>query len=436
MNTPDPNPESKTGPAGSLGGALGGDRGKVDRSSLDLLSDRVARGSRLRLWAEDAARWGLGVSAAVAGVLLVGRSVMGVDLAAAVGEGLGALPGRESVLSGCALMLGVGWLAAAAFTWWRSGQSAMGREDAALWLDLRSDASGRVVTANEVSEASAQPWRAQAVLVAKEAESVPSPRWGRLAQAAALGLALAFAATLVPVRTHHSGASDGITAVFEERLEDVADQLLVLDENVGLEEEELAELEASLERLEEAIQDDPNLEATFEAIDRLEDQLAARAEEALAEAKQALASLAEQQRAGSDSAASDGDPASAGAMPAGADLESLLSELALSESELAQAGLSKEALSELADVAAEDHSKLSPEELAELAEALASAMSEPLSALAQAGLLSESAASVSAFKSSGELPELTAEQLAMLEPAICPDCGKPPGEDCESSGEP
>lgn len=411
---------------------------KPSGSSLDSLRDRVAKGSRLRLWADDSARWVFGLGASVAAAGLIARSVFGMDLAASVGRSVGAPSGygaQDPAWLGYAVLLGLAWLVALAYTWRRTGQSAMGPRDAALWLDLRSDASGRVVTANEVTEESAQPWRAQAISVAETAEAVPSPRWGRLAQAGLLGLALVFAVTFVPLRAQGSGAG-GIAAVFEERLDEVAEQLEVLDESVGLDEEERSELEASLERLEEAIEEDPDLEATYEAIDRLEDQLAALAEEALAEAKQALADMAEQQRSSAESSASAGDPLGADTEPAGADLESLLSKLAQSESELAEASLSPEALSELSKIAAEDLSSLSPEELAELSEALASAMSEPLGALAQAGLLSESAASVSAFKPAGELPVLTPEQLAMLSspPVPCPVCGKLPPGDCEAAG--
>lgn len=388
-------------------------------SSLERLSDRVARRTRLRLWVDDVARWTLGLAVAVAGAVLVARSVFGVDI------------GGAWLLSAC-------WFGAWAFTWWRSGRSAMNRSDAALWLDLRSDSSGRVVTAAEVTEASAQAWRAEAVSIASQAEAVPSPRWGRVALAAALGLALMLAATFAPKRTQGAGQGEGIAVVFEERLDDVAEQLEALDENVGLEEEERAELEASLDRLEEAILDDPDLEATYEAIDRLEDQLAERAEEALAEAKDALASLAEQRRTSGASSTSEAGAPSAEGTPRSANLDALLAELAPLESELPDADLSPDALSELAKFAAGDLSKLSSEELGELSEALASAMSEPLSALAQAGLLTESAASVSAFKSAADLPELTAEQLAMLEPAseICPDCGQPRCEECEATGEP
>jgi archaellum component FlaC len=381
----------------------------------------------------------LGLSASVAAAGLIARSVFGTDLAASVGRAVGAPYGdgsQDPAWLGYAVLLGLAWLVALAYTWRRTGQSAMGPQDAALWLDLRSDASGRVVTANEVTEESAQPWRAQAISVAETAEAVPNPRWGRLAQAGLLGLALVFAVTFVPLRAQGGGTGQGIAAVFEERLDEVAEQLEVLDESVGLDEEERSELEASLERLEEAIEEDPDLEATYEAIDRLEDQLAALAEEALAEAKQALADMAEQQRSSAESSASAEDPLGADTQPQGADLESLLSKLAQSESGLAEASLSPEALSELSKIAAEDLSNLSLEELAELSEALASAMSEPLGALAQAGLLSESAASVSAFKPAGELPALTPEQLAMLSgpPEPCPVCGKLPPGDCEAAG--
>ncbi len=434
MNTPDASPDATSADLSprDLGGR-----------SLDSLGARVAKGSRLRLWADDSARWVLGLGAAVAGTVLIARSVFGVDIAGSVGgaarRALGVTPeygSADPAWVGYAVLLGVAWLGACAFTWWRSGQSAMGAADAALWLDLRSDASGRVVTANEVTEASAQPWRAEAISVAERAEAVPSPRLGRLVQAALLGLAFVIASALVPVRTTGSGAGEGIAAVFEERLEEVAEQLEVLDESVGLEEEERSELEASLERLEEAIQEDPDLESTYEAIDRLGDQLAARAEEALEEAQQALADLAEQQRSSPHSSGSEADPTGAAAVPNSADLESLLQELAKSESELGEGALSPEALSELSKIATKDLSELTAEELAELSEALASAMSEPLGALAQAGLLSKSAASVSAFKSARELPALNAEQLAMLgEPKnVCPKCGKPPTDECDAGG--
>ncbi len=382
------------------------------------------------LWTAATARLGLLLSAAVAVSVLVGRSVLGYDLLGAIGDpSVVALVGLASA-----------WVVAAAWAWWSSNQGAMTRDEAALFLDLGSDASGRVVTAAEVTEASAEAWRRDAVDLARAVEDVPRVRWGGVARALAASLLLLYAVTFVPTRASSVLTPDGIAAVFEERIEEVAELLEVLDEEVALEEEDKAALEESLARLEESIQDDPDLEATYEALDRLEAQLSTRAEEALAEAKNALESLAEAQRGADDG----GNPTDSGDSqePGGdsmlgldpAELEDLLSELATSENQLGDAGLSRKALSELAKGAAGDLSKLSDEELSTLAAALEAAMAEPLSALEQAGLLQKGATegALAKFKPASELPELTEEQLAML--GLCPDCGQEPCDKCEATG--
>ncbi|QDV06003.1 hypothetical protein Poly30_15070 [Planctomycetes bacterium Poly30] len=387
--------------------------------SLEPLYHRVVRGSRLSLWGETTARGVLGSSLAFAGALLVGRSILGRDL----------------IDSGSAwIMLGASWLVVGAAAWWHAGEGAMTRREAALWLDLRSDASGRVVTANEITEASAAPWRSDAESRARGVIDVPRARWSRTVLAMALGAAALFATRYVPLRALAGGGQGAITEVLQERLADVMEKLEVLDEEVALEEEERAELEASLERLEEAIQDDPDIEATYEALDRMEEQLAARAEEALADAKAALESLAEQQLDPSRDASGDAAPGAA------SDVRSEERQAGLQAMEQ---GLSDMALAELSRLAAGDLSELSKDDLQRLSAALESAMSEPLSALEDAGLLSSARVdslqnslkgSPSSFKPAGELRELSDEQLAML--GLCPDCGQEPCDRCASSGEP
>ncbi len=400
------------------------------RASLEHLSDRVARGSRLVHWMNGTTRLGFGLSLSAAGGLLVARSVFGWD-ALGPWDAMG--------------VLAAAWAAAGAASWWRSGQNAMSRNDAALWLDLRSDASGRVVTAAEVSEASAAPWRREAEGLAGAVTDVPKVDWSRPLLALGAGALALLVVRLVPVRTASLIQGGGLASVLEERLEEVAEKLDVLEEEVALEDEEQADLEASLERLEEEIQRDPDIEATYEALERLEDELAARAEEALEEAKNALLAMAEAQRSSAGEAdtpeageALEGTAAATPAeeLPTGAPLESALSQLGLADK-----ALSDLPLGDLSALAAGDLSELSKEELAELSSALAEAMAKPLSALEQAGLLSKAQkgapdgsweATLSSFKPAGELPELSAEQLAML--GLCPDCGQPPGEDCAATG--
>lgn len=391
-----------------------------DSSSLDLLSDRVAKGSRLLVWVHGAARLGVVLSAVMAGVVLIGRSLLGVDLLVWPSW---SLAGKEWL--GAAAYFLVAWLAAGAYAWRKSGQGAMTRSDAALYLDLHSDASGQVVTAQEVTDESAAAWRRDAVELAEAAEDVPRAHWPVLLRALAASAALFIAAAFVPIRVGSVLTNDGIAAVFEERLEEIEELLEVLDEEVALEEEDKSDLEESLERLEESIQNDPDLEATYEALDRLEAQLETRAEEALAQAMEALESLAEAQRLSGDAMAQPESPTENATAEASSGIEpSELLELPLSK-------LAEFAAGELSEFAVGD---LSPSELAELAAAMELAMGAPLSALEQAGLLKPGAVkgSLAKFKPAGDLPELTEEQLAML--GLCPDCGEEPCDECAATG--
>lgn len=318
----------------------------------------------------------------------------------------------------------------------RVRRDAMGVEDAALWLDIHSGATGQVVTALE-RPGSANAWGRAAAQRAEAAPSLPASPGGPVLGRAAIAAALVAAATFAPVHVP-TAANGAFEALFEGKLEEVREQLEALEEEVDMADADAEELERALERLEETANESPDLESTYEAIDRLEEQLAERAEEALAEAEKAVDGL----RA-SELAAKSGEPMDmdglaealelAASIEFGAELAAALPE------QLADAlsagldglepgeglGLDPEALAKLAK--AGGLGELSEEQLAALSDAVKEAMKESLGKLAGAGLLEGSA-----LKGLDGLPELTAEQLAMLEPEPCPDCGstdpKKPGE--------
>lgn len=333
---------------------------------LAVLAERTVRRSRLAAFLGTGSVVLLWTSVGLAAALVLGRSLFGVDLLARSG-----LSGPMLALIAMAVAAVTGTVRA-----WRRGWTA---ERAALWIDLQAGATGEVVTAGEIGGARS-PWRTRAVERAATADAhypVPTRRPLVLAAAALVVLALSL---LAPIRTKSS--SNRLAGLFEERIEEARDQLEALDEEIEFEEREALSIEEALDRLEAEADDDADLEATYEAIDRLEERMAERAEEA--------AEVAER--------ASDA-------------LEELVREPASPES----VREAREALAEMArefSLAPLDPMNPSADLPKALQDALAKAL-ESMEDLADAGLANpESAAALA------ELPELTAEQLEMLASAI------------------
>ncbi len=322
-------------------------------------------------------------------VTLFGRSGFGVDL-----------PGPFGVWIGVGLgLLGV------AFGVARAKSRALTRPQAATWLDLESGASGELVTADELGAGAAR-WRDRADTKAQSVHGLYPVEWQRPLVLAALAAAFAIGAGFVPVRA--KAPSGRLEALFEERVEEVRDQLAALDEELDLDEEERAAMEDALDRLEADAESDPDLESTYEAIDRLEEQLAQRAEESLEAARRSLEALAEaaESTAGSENSPEGMEQAAEALEAAMAALE----EFDLEGLESAESNFDSADLAALAEGAAAG--EFDPADAVELSEEMRAALEKALANLGEAGLLDGAG-----MKALTELPELTAEQLAMLEAA-------------------
>ncbi|MEM8713593.1 MAG: hypothetical protein AAGG01_21830 [Planctomycetota bacterium] len=403
---------------------------------LDLALRSVAEGSRRVAWVETFGRVALWTGGVAAVGVLLSRSVAGWDPLGAAGAPWGGGP-----VAGALALVGVALLiaAVAAALWTR--RAGLDEAASALWLDLRAGSGGEVVTAKELGDAElGSGWSERAADLAASVEERPEAPWSPAGWCAAAGAAAILLTTLVPLRTQLGGSGGGLPAIFEERIEQLDEKLSSLDEEVGMEESEREAIEDALERLEASLEKDPDLEATYEALDSLEEQLGTRAEEALAEASQALSAIEE--AAASDEGDDSGADAASGltpemsAPPETGALEDLLSELDLpgADADLAndmgaalELGLAGADLADLASLAEANLADLSPEELAALAEAMKAALNGPLESLSEAGLLEDPGKFSGRFKPATELKKLTEEQLAMLE--ACPDCGQKPSEE-------
>ena len=333
---------------------------------LAQLAQRTVRRSRWAVFLASAGTALLWIGAGLAFALVVGRSLFGHDLLASTG--LGGFTWSLLAIS-----------AAAAFGALRAVRAGLTPERAALWIDLHAGATGEVVTAGELG-ASASPWRTRGVQRASRADAQYPIPFERPLGLAAVGLVVLALSCLAPVRTKDSTAR--LAGLFEERIDEARAQLEALDEEIELEERDADSIEEALDRLEAEANDDADLEATYEAIDRLEERMAERAEEAAEVAERAAAALAELAR----------EPSSTEAMREASDaLAETAREFSLPAPAL------DESLAEL------------PKELQDaLAEAL-----ESMEGLADAGL-----ADAADAKALSELPELSAEQLEMLREAI------------------
>ncbi len=374
-------------------------------SRLQNLTARIVNASRSSLFAGLASKGVLVLCATSAGLVLLARSLFARDPLA---------------WSGAGWALGLGLLAVCCWAGARAYALAFGSSDAALWLDLRAGASGQVVTAAEVTDESAAAWLQGATQHVAGIEDRPSVDWRPVLSRLGLAALCLLACVFVPVREVAKSAQ--LEGLFSERLQDVAEKLNALEEQVVLGEEEQAEFEETLERLEQDATEDPDLEATYEAIDRMEDQLQERAEEAQAAAEEAVRSLAEAEgMAGAEEAPTE--QASEAMEKALASSLSNMSELGLAQLDLEGLGLEALASGSLPEGAL---SELTPEQMAKLSKMLQNGLEGALGELAAAGLLDASELDFNALKSAAQLAKLTPEQLAKLH--SCPDCGKPASE--------
>ena len=379
-----------------------------------------------------ASRWTLAVFVALGAALLLVRSLLAADPLAAAAGRFGTEPWvvGASVLGASLFVIAIAALA-------RAKAEALRESDAALWLDLRAGAGGRVITATEVTDASAAAWSTDATRRATAVRERPSLGGRAALGRCAIALAAVALAVWVPVRTQAAADQSRIEALFADRLEDVEEQLEALQEEVALEEEDALELEEKLERLQADAAEDPDLEATYEAIDRLEEELAMRAEEALSSAKDAMQGLEDALQSAGELGQSGTETAAGDHTPVGDQLEAALQAAAelLEPGEMDLASLlpgSK--FGELPDMSAEALASMTPEEIAKLSEALKDALEGSLEDLAAAGLLDPSALNLKPYKGKASLVPLTDAELAMLEGEPCPDCGKKPSE--KKEGEP
>lgn len=376
------------------------------------------------------------------------RSFLGRFAAAA-----GPMAGAGGCLLGAAVLLGralegrdlpgtAGWSAAAAvvvgsLAWglWRARAGAMGAGDAATWLDLEGGATGELVTAAELGER-ARDWAPAVERRASAVGRVYPVDWRRPLTLAALGALFFLSAGLAPLRALN--ASGALTELFDERIEEVREQLAALDEQLELEPEEAEALEEALDRLEADVQAEPDLEATYEAIDRIEEQLAEVAQEAVQAAQESLDALAEAAREAALNAQDPGGASPEATARMEAALEAAMEGLEAFDPEaLARAGeLGGFDAGALEDLAAQASTgKLDLAAAAELSQEMREALAEALAELGEAGLLDSGA-----MASLSELPQLTKEQLEMLAEAAelaaaqpCPECGR---EDPGEPGEP
>ena len=280
------------------------------------------------------------------------------------------------------------WLALAAVApltaWWLARRTVPSVSGAATWLDVHSGASGMVVTERELGASS---WSESAREHLAEALA-QTPR-GRVARALKPVLpAAAFCALALwidPPRVVVGPPPAVATAAIER----VEEELRTLQEQVELEPELAAEMSARLEQI-EAHADDGLAESTFEALDRLEERIAAEARDAQQRAEQAARDLAD-----------------VATNPSLADAQaSLASALATMQ----KAGLAKDLPQEATDalqpgtLALPAGAQLSSAELAKLGQALKGALDARIGQLSKAGLLDGKA--LATLAKLGELAKL------------------------------
>jgi len=228
----------------------------------------LRRRSVLRAFAEQVGR-----------ALLVALLLAGAVVLIARGVDFGTRTAHAAFLAAGAALAG-------AFVLWRATRSRPETMAAAVWLDVHSGASGAVVTESELG---ASPWSQLALAgLDRAVHEFPRPPWLRATREGSFGALFAALALFVPIRELKPGPPPVVADRAIERLEEKLD---ALEAALALDPELAEELHARVERIEEtAASDRPD--ATFEAIDRLDERLDAEAKRALDAAQQAAEQLA------------------------------------------------------------------------------------------------------------------------------------------------
>ena len=343
---------------------------------------------RLRQRAMLASLVGVGSVHLLVALLLAGSAALLLRLL------LGLPPDRAAlVLFVVALVPLTAWLVAR--------RRFLSPEGAAAWLDVRSGATGILVTELELADAR---WEGRANEALARAPRLPAIRMRPAAARSFLGIAFALLALWVDIPKNVMGPPP---ALFESSLETLREQLETLEEEVALDEATAEELEARMDRLESEATDSENPEATFEALDQLSDRLETEALEAQESALAAAAELEE--------AASLVDE-----NPADAEVKFAETLAMLAEDGLLQ-NLPSALTQELGANGAElpEGLELDPAMLAKLSQELAKALEGKLGKLAQAGLLK--------FGKPGQLGELGELSAFNFTEHVC-------DESCEKAG--
>lgn len=285
--------------------------------------------------------------------------------------------------------------------WFVARRKFLSHEGAAAWLDVRSGATGILVTELELADAR---WEGRANEVLARAPKLPAIRLRPAATRSCLGLAFALLALWIDIPKHVMGPPP---ALFKSSLATLREQLETLQEEVALDESTAQELEARMDRLEQEATDSENPEATFEALDRLSDRLAS---EALEAQESALAAAAELKGA---AALADQNPAEAEV------------QFADTLAKLMEDGLLRNLPSALTQELGANGAELpeglalDPAMLAKLSREFAKALEGKLGKLAQAGLLK--------FGRPGQLGELGELSAFDFTEHVC-------DESCEKAG--
>jgi hypothetical protein len=252
--------------------------------------------------------------------------------------------------------------------WLTSRRRYLSSKGAAAWLDLRAGATGLVLTEFEVAD---ERWRERAQSLIGSRDTLPSVRFRAPLVRTAGGVAFALLALWVELPT--AAALGPAPELYDSALEDLRTKLETLEEVVQLQEETRAEIDERLARLEAEAEETRSPEATFEALDQLDErmsELAERAEDAAEEMTEALD-------------AAGGNEADPGARQE--ELERALEKLA----EVGLAAKLDEAVSAklAASLAPEAGTTIDLSEWSELSQEMREALEAKLAKLADAGLL-------------------------------------------------
>lgn len=255
-----------------------------------------------------------------------------------------------------------------ATAWFAARRNFISEATAAAWLDLRAGATGLLLTEIESGDGK---WASRAEALLVNAAALPPIRIRKQMWKLAPAVIFAIAAVAVPI-----SRADRVPALTAHSLEQIADKLAALEENVKLEEKTAEELHERLDRVREQL-DAMRPEAAYEAIDRLQEKLQEESEKATEDASRAMQTFA---KAGE---ATKSDP-----MAAQEQLEQALADVK-------NAGLTQGIADQLlkkgfpGNMSIPEGTKLEPAETLKLSEAAREALAEKLEKMAEAGLLTK-----------------------------------------------